>query len=63
MFSFPWLKKFKYSKAAKDKYKFSLGVYYQGIREVYHKNLYGDLNPANKSLSREKILQKKSRKT
>jgi len=43
---------------ARNSNKFTLGVFYQGIREVYHKSLYGNLNPINNSLSREKRLQK-----
>ncbi|MHA2039198.1 MAG: thiamine pyrophosphate-dependent enzyme [Candidatus Hodarchaeales archaeon] len=44
--------------AARDLHKFTLGVFYQGIREVYHKSLYGDFNPVINSLSRKKRLAK-----
>ncbi|MBY8984227.1 MAG: 2-oxoacid:ferredoxin oxidoreductase subunit beta [Candidatus Lokiarchaeota archaeon] len=43
---------------ARNSHKFTLGVFYQGKREVYHKSLYGNLNPVKNSLSREKRLQK-----
>jgi 2-oxoglutarate ferredoxin oxidoreductase subunit beta len=43
---------------ARNSHKFTLGVFYQGTRETYHKSLYGDLNPVNNSLSKEKRLQK-----
>jgi hypothetical protein len=43
---------------ARNSNKFTLGVFYQGRREVYHKSLYGNLNPVNNSLSREKRLQR-----
>ncbi|NHJ19763.1 MAG: hypothetical protein EAX91_02380, partial [Candidatus Lokiarchaeota archaeon] len=34
--------------------RFTIGVYYQEKKLPYHKSLYGNLNPVNNSLSREK---------
>jgi 2-oxoglutarate ferredoxin oxidoreductase subunit beta len=36
--------------------KFTIGVYYQETKQPYHTSLYGNLNPVNDSLSREKRL-------
>ncbi|MHA1932253.1 MAG: thiamine pyrophosphate-dependent enzyme, partial [Promethearchaeota archaeon] len=36
---------------ARNSHKFTLGVFYQGTRETYHKSLFGDLNPVKNSLS------------
>ena len=43
---------------AKEKHKFTLGVFYQTQRPTYHKELYGDHNPVSKKISREKRLEK-----
>ncbi len=40
-------------KAAKEKHKFTIGVFYRTTRPVYCKELYGDYNPITKSLSKE----------
>ena len=45
-------------KVAKEKQKFTLGIFYRTKKGVYHESLYGDLNPVNNSLSREKRLEK-----
>ena len=43
---------------ARNTHRFTIGVFYQETREVYHKSLYGSLNPVKNSLSREIRLQK-----
>ncbi len=45
-------------KIAWNTHRFTIGVFYQETREVYHKSLYGSLNPVKESLSREKRLEK-----
>ncbi|MFX1288311.1 MAG: thiamine pyrophosphate-dependent enzyme [Promethearchaeota archaeon] len=37
--------------------RFTIGIYYQDSKKTYHENLYGDLNPVNDSVSREKRLE------
>jgi 2-oxoglutarate ferredoxin oxidoreductase subunit beta len=49
---------FEAIKAAKEKDKFTIGVFYRTARPVYHKTLYGDHNPIANKLSREKRLNK-----
>ncbi|KKK46182.1 hypothetical protein LCGC14_1129730 [marine sediment metagenome] len=44
--------------AAKERHKFTLGVFYQTQRPVYHKGLYGDVNPITNRLSRETRIDK-----
>ncbi|MHA2399635.1 MAG: thiamine pyrophosphate-dependent enzyme [Promethearchaeota archaeon] len=39
-------------------HKFTLGVFYQADRQVYHKGLYGNNNPVNNRLTRKKRLEK-----
>lgn len=43
---------------ARSAHRFTVGVFYQEKREVYHKSLYGSLNPVKNSLSREKRIEK-----
>ncbi|NVM17571.1 MAG: 2-oxoacid:ferredoxin oxidoreductase subunit beta [Candidatus Lokiarchaeota archaeon] len=45
-------------KIARNAHRFTIGVFYQETREVYHKSLYGSLNPVKESLPREKRLEK-----
>ena len=41
-------------KIARNSHRFTIGIFYQDTREVYHKSLYGSLNPVKESLSRDK---------
>ena len=43
---------------ARNSHKFTLGVFYQANRQVYHKGLYGDHNPIDNRLSRDERLEK-----
>jgi 2-oxoglutarate ferredoxin oxidoreductase subunit beta len=43
---------------ARNSHRFTIGIFYQDTREVYHKSLYGSLNPVKDSLSRDKRLEK-----
>ena len=43
---------------ARNSHRFTLGVFYQANRQVFHKGLYGDHNPITKRLSRETRLDK-----
>ena len=43
---------------ARNSHRFTIGIFYQDTREVYHKSLYGSLNPVKDSLSRGKRLEK-----
>ncbi|MHA1824837.1 MAG: 2-oxoacid:ferredoxin oxidoreductase subunit beta, partial [Promethearchaeota archaeon] len=45
-------------KIARNTHRFTIGIFHQETREVYHKSLYGSLNPVKESLSREKRLEK-----
>ena len=45
-------------KIARKANKFTIGIFYQEIREVYHESLYAKLNPVKESLSRDKRLEK-----
>ncbi len=45
-------------KIARQAHRFTIGIFYQEIREVYHKSLYGSFNPVKNSMSREKRLEK-----
>lgn len=45
-------------KIARNTHRFTIGVFYQETREVYHKSLYSNLNPVKESLSREQRLEK-----
>jgi len=38
---------------AKEKHKFTLGVFYRILRPIYRRELYGDHNPIKKGASRE----------
>ena len=49
---------FEAIKAAKEKHKFTIGVFYRTTRPVYHSELYGDHNPITKRLSRDTRLDK-----
>jgi 2-oxoglutarate ferredoxin oxidoreductase subunit beta len=49
---------FEAIKVAKEKHKFSLGVFYRTKKPVYHKELYRNHNPITKRLSREIRLEK-----
>ena len=49
---------FEAIKAAKEKHKFTLGVFYKTKKTIYHEVLYGDHNPITKKVSREKRLGK-----
>ncbi len=44
---------FEAIKAAKEKSKFTIGIFYHIQRPIYHKELYGDHNPIKKRLSKE----------
>ena len=44
--------------AARNLHRFTIGVFYQANRQVYHKGLYGDHNPITKKLSRDTRLDK-----
>ncbi|MHA2185725.1 MAG: thiamine pyrophosphate-dependent enzyme [Promethearchaeota archaeon] len=43
---------------ARNKSKFTLGVFYRGNRQTYHKGLYGDHNPVHNRLSRDERLDR-----
>ena len=43
---------------ARNSHRFIIGIFYQDTREVYHKSLYGSLNPVKNSFSREKRIEK-----
>ncbi|MFX0030687.1 MAG: thiamine pyrophosphate-dependent enzyme [Candidatus Hermodarchaeota archaeon] len=43
---------------SRDVHKFTIGIFYQADRQVYHKGLYGDHNPITKNLSRDLRLDK-----
>ncbi|MFX0060221.1 MAG: thiamine pyrophosphate-dependent enzyme [Candidatus Hodarchaeota archaeon] len=45
-------------KIAKEKHKFTLGVFYRTQRPIYHKELFGDHNPVTQKISREIRLDK-----
>jgi len=45
-------------KVTREQNKFTLGVYYQIQKPVYHKELYGDHNPITNRLSRDTRLEK-----
>ncbi len=49
---------FEAIKAAKEKHKFTLGIFYRTKRAVYHKELYGVHNPITKKISREERLER-----
>lgn len=42
---------------SRNKHRFTIGIFYQEIRKVYHKSLYGSLNPVKNSLSRKQRLE------
>jgi 2-oxoglutarate ferredoxin oxidoreductase subunit beta len=44
-------------KTAKEKHKFTIGIFYRTQKPVYHKKLYGDHNPITKRLNREARLK------
>ena len=43
---------------ARKTHRFTIGVFHQEIREVYHESLYGRLNPIKNNLSREERIEK-----
>ena len=43
---------------ARALHKFTIGVFYQANRQVYHKGLYGDYNPLENKLSRNERIDK-----
>ena len=43
---------------ARNLHRFTIGVFYQASRQVYHKGLYGDHNPINNRLSRDERIDK-----
>ncbi len=45
-------------KAAKEKHKFTIGVFYRINRPIYHKELYGEHNPVTKKISKKERLDK-----
>jgi 2-oxoglutarate ferredoxin oxidoreductase subunit beta len=45
-------------KKAKEKHKFTIGVFYRAERPVYHKELYGDHNPITDKMSRSERIDK-----
>ncbi|MFX1569203.1 MAG: thiamine pyrophosphate-dependent enzyme [Promethearchaeota archaeon] len=45
-------------KLAKEKHKFTIGVFYRTTRPIYHRELYGDHNPITKRFSRDIRLEK-----
>jgi 2-oxoglutarate ferredoxin oxidoreductase subunit beta len=49
---------FEAIKAAKEKHKFTIGVFYRTSRPIYHKVLYGDHNPVTKKIPRLARLEK-----
>jgi len=49
---------FEAIKIAKEKHKFSLGIFYRNQKPVYHKQLYGDYNPIDNRLSRDERIDK-----
>jgi 2-oxoglutarate ferredoxin oxidoreductase subunit beta len=49
---------FEAMKAAKEKHKFTIGIFYRATRPVYHKELYGDHNPITKKVPRTVRLEK-----
>ncbi len=50
--------RFEAFKIAKERQKFTIGVFYRSNNPIYHKELYGDNNPVSNSLSRETRLEK-----
>ena len=49
---------FEAIKAAKERHKFTIGVFYKTRRPVYHKELYRDHNPITKKLPKKERLDK-----
>ncbi len=45
-------------KIAKEKHKFTVGIFYRTQKPIYHQKLYGDHNPITKKSSREERLDK-----
>ena len=45
-------------KKAKEKHKFTLGIFYRTQRPIYHKELYGDYSHITNRLSRDTRLDK-----
>jgi hypothetical protein len=45
-------------KIAKEKNKFTLGVFYRTQKPTYHRVLYGDHNPVTKKISKKQRLDK-----
>ena len=45
-------------KIARKSPRFTIGIFHQETREVYHKGLYGDHNPINDRLSRDERIDK-----
>jgi 2-oxoglutarate ferredoxin oxidoreductase subunit beta len=49
---------FEANKNAKEKHKFTIGVFYRSHRPVYHKMLYGEHNPVTRRITREIRIEK-----
>ena len=49
---------FEANKVAKEKNKFTIGVFYRTTKPIYHSELYGDHNPVTNRLSRDIRLDK-----
>ncbi|MFW9822547.1 MAG: thiamine pyrophosphate-dependent enzyme [Candidatus Thorarchaeota archaeon] len=45
-------------KIAKEKHKFTIGIFYRTHRTIYHKELYGEHNPVTKKIQRMVRLEK-----
>ena len=45
-------------KIAHSAHRFTIGIFHQEIRKVYHRSLYGDLNPVKNSISRKIRIEK-----
>jgi len=49
---------FEAIKTAKEKHKFTIGVFYRTHRPIYHKELYGEHNPVTNKLTRNSRIDK-----
>jgi 2-oxoglutarate ferredoxin oxidoreductase subunit beta len=45
-------------KTAHNAHRFTIGIFHQEIREVYHRSLYGEFNPVKNSISRKIRIEK-----
>jgi len=52
-FILPLVNKILTFKAAKEKYKFTIGIFYRTTSPVYHKELYGNHNTITKKLLKD----------